>query len=106
MDGKVTSPTPSREELLARDLLIEQHNGDHWLIDGYQRNADPLWTKTVEFFRRLAAKPADEVREATIEECAKILDDCAQGWNRIRDPGLANNARAYARQIRALSTKG
>lgn len=44
-----------------------------------------------------------EIRLAAIEECARILDEAAQDWNRIRDPGMANNARSYARKIRALA---
>lgn len=46
----------------------------------------------------------DDARDAVIEECAAILDACAQDWNRIRDPGMANNARAYAKKIRALKS--
>lgn len=46
-----------------------------------------------------ATKPE---RERVIEECAKVLDECADDWRRIRDPGMANNAASYARKIRAL----
>lgn len=42
------------------------------------------------------------VRNAAIEECAKVLDCAADDWRRIRDPGMANNAASYARKIRAL----
>ncbi len=42
-------------------------------------------------------------RDAVIEECAKVLDEAAQDWRRIRDPGMANNAAAYARRVRALA---
>lgn len=42
------------------------------------------------------------LRAATLEEAAKLLDDAANDWNRIRDPGMANSARAYAKKIRAL----
>lgn len=42
-------------------------------------------------------------RETAIEECAKVLDEASQDWRRIRDPGMANNAAAYARRIRALA---
>ena len=38
-----------------------------------------------------------------IERAAETLDEAAQDWNRIRDPGMANNARSYAKKIRALS---
>lgn len=42
------------------------------------------------------------VRNAAIEECAKVLDAAADDWRRIRDPGMANNAASYASKIRAL----
>jgi hypothetical protein len=41
-------------------------------------------------------------RNAIIEECAKVLDKAAADWRRIRDPGMANNAASYAKQVRAL----
>lgn len=41
-------------------------------------------------------------RKAAIEECAKVLDDAAQDLNRIRDPGMANNARSYANKLRKI----
>jgi hypothetical protein len=47
--------------------------------------------------------PPQPGRDAVIEECAKILDEAAIDWNRIRDPGMANSARSYARKIRALT---
>lgn len=43
------------------------------------------------------------IRGNVIEGCAKVLDRASQDWHRIRDPGMANNAKSYARQIRALS---
>ncbi len=43
------------------------------------------------------------IRRNVIEECAKVLDGAAQDWHRIRDPGMANNAKSYAKQIRALA---
>lgn len=46
----------------------------------------------------------EEALEAERERCAKILDDAAQDWNRIRDPGMANNARSYARKIRQCTS--
>lgn len=52
---------------------------------------------------RLTAE-RDGARAAAIEECAKVLDSVAQDWNRIRDPGMANNARAYAKKLRRLAT--
>lgn len=36
------------------------------------------------------------------ERCARVLDDAAQDWNRIRDPGMANHCRTMARKIRGL----
>lgn len=50
--------------------------------------------------------PEDKVAVAVAAEreaCAKILDECASDWNRIRDPGMANNARCYAKKIRDRS---
>ena len=41
------------------------------------------------------------IRADERERCAQILDEAAQDWNRIRDPGMANNARSYAKKIRA-----
>lgn len=46
---------------------------------------------------------ANNVKLDTIEACAKILDEAAQDWRRIRDPGMANNAASYAAKIRALA---
>jgi hypothetical protein len=52
---------------------------------------------------RLAAKPADEgVREATIEECAKIAERAANRCVREQIPG-DSVATFCAQQIRALS---
>lgn len=45
----------------------------------------------------------ERIRSEIIEECAKVLDEAAQDWRRIRDPGMANNAGAYAKRIRDLS---
>lgn len=45
----------------------------------------------------------ERLRAQVIEECAKVLDEAAQDWRRIRDPGMANNAAAYAGRIRALA---
>lgn len=39
-----------------------------------------------------------------IEAAATLLDEAAQDWNRIRDPGMANNARAYAKRVRTLAS--
>jgi hypothetical protein len=51
----------------------------------------------------LEERPAAALRQLVIEECAAVLDECAQDWNRIRDPGMANNARCYAKKIRDLA---
>jgi hypothetical protein len=76
--------TPSREALLARadaavkaipagsilpSSLCAQHLG---LIE--------------DLAAALAAKPSDEVREATIEECAKKIDDMRQSEAGLFDP--------------------
>lgn len=45
-------------------------------------------------------------RNEIIEECAKVLDAAERDWRRIRDPGMANNAASYARQIRTLKSVG
>lgn len=45
---------------------------------------------------------AQDARNAALEEAALELDGAAQDWNRIRDPGMANNARSYAKKIRLL----
>jgi hypothetical protein len=71
-----------------------------YVPEGAIRNLTPLYTG--------AAQSAPD-RAAIIEECARVLDECAQDWRRIRDPGMANNAAAYAKKIRALavtSTEG
>lgn len=44
----------------------------------------------------------DSPRREAIEECAKLLDESAQEFNRLRDPGMANHDRALARKLRAL----
>lgn len=51
-------------------------------------------------------EPVPKPWNVAVEECAKILDAAAADWHRIRDPGMANNAKSYARKIRALSRKG
>jgi hypothetical protein len=64
--------------------------------------------RIVAALRSAASAPsqAGEIERKTIERCAKVLDDAAQDWRRIRDPGMANNAASYAKQIRALSVTG
>ena len=56
---------------------------------------------------RASAPPAQREtgREEVIEECAKVLDEAAQDWRRVRDPGMANNAASYAKKIRAFGAK-
>jgi len=41
-------------------------------------------------------------RRAGLNEAAAMLDNEAQEYNRIRDPGMANHCRARAKRIRAL----
>jgi hypothetical protein len=60
-------------------------------------------TVAIRFRKTLSAQLAPS---AVIEKCAKVLDGCAQDWYDIRDPGMANNAKAYARKIRALANDG
>jgi hypothetical protein len=54
---------------------------------------------------RLAAKPAEDMREATIEECAKIAERAAMRCVREKIPG-DSVATFCAQQIRSLSTTG
>jgi hypothetical protein len=49
---------------------------------------------------------ANEATAKALEEAAQVLDDCAQEWNKLRDPGMANQARSYAAKIRALIQTG
>jgi hypothetical protein len=42
-------------------------------------------------------------RRAGLNEAAAMLDNEAQEYNRIRDPGMANHCRARAKRIRALA---
>ncbi len=44
------------------------------------------------------------LRNAALEEAAALLDDNAQHFNRLRDPGMANHDRALAARIRKLKT--
>lgn len=41
-------------------------------------------------------------RNSAFEEAALYLDKCAQDWNRIRDPGMANHCRKHAKAIRGM----
>jgi hypothetical protein len=45
----------------------------------------------------------DAGRRAGLEAAASMLDEEAQEYNRIRDPGMANHCRARAKRIRALA---
>lgn len=73
------------------------------IIDAGRRNGKSDLEIAEDVRREFDAAPTQCARNTVIEECAAILDACAQDWNRIRDPGMANNARAYAKKIRALS---
>lgn len=65
--------------------------------------SDPAYPPQQRAIELLEEAPAAALRALVIEECAQVLDRAAQDWNRIRDPGMANNARCYAKQIRALA---
>ncbi len=71
------------------DRLKLLASGDHLDL------ADIVCADAIEAIARL--------RSDTVEECAKVLDEAARDWRRIRDPGMANNAASYARRIRALA---
>lgn len=43
-----------------------------------------------------------EIRNAALEEAAKVLDEAAADWHRMRDPGMANHDKTMAKKIRAL----
>lgn len=111
----MTAVTPGREELLALademeaalkkhrsadspEIMVRAHAALGSLFYGHiQPIIDGL---------RLAAKPADDgVREATIEECAKIAERAANRCVREQIPG-DSVATFCAQQIRALSTPG
>lgn len=49
-----------------------------------------------------AMADADDTWNVAVEKCAAILDDSAQEFNRLRDPGMANHDRALARKLRSL----
>lgn len=93
------------------DKLLEQlDEGANYR--GYSEGFGGSWTglcakaaQAIRNLTRASLQPATPTaRNVVIEECAKVLDDAAQDWNRIRDPGMANNARSYARKIRTLAT--
>ena len=62
----------------------------------------PIQKEAADEIERLT-KQLVTARADAIEEAAKVLDGAAQDWHRIRDPGMANNAKHYAKQIRALT---
>jgi hypothetical protein len=78
----------------SRKPALDMATVPHALVDALCEDAD-----LEEAENEIDAK----VRAAAIEECAKVLDNAAQDWHRIRDPGMANNAKSYAKQIRALA---
>jgi hypothetical protein len=50
-----------------------------------------------------------QIREATAaayEDAARIADDRAQHFNKLRDPGMANHCRSLAAAIRARAKAG
>lgn len=76
--------------------------------DGITQDA---WDAASELLYAVDAMPSDgniaiiaaaiqSAIEAERERAAKVLDDRAQEYNKIRDPGMANHCRALARTIR------
>ena len=64
-----------------------------------ERVVGSLWGAfTAGFNARSPSAGAEQMREA----CAKVLDDAAEDWDRIRDPGMASHDRTMARKIRAV----
>lgn len=101
-----TSLTSSQADLLAKlvaDANASRSSPAEKAGDDYNQgyNAGVEWA--TKQYSQPATSPAVIDRNAVIEECAKVLDDAAQDWNRIRDPGMANQARKYARHIRELA---
>jgi hypothetical protein len=117
-----TALTPSREELLALadrlDAALQRHCAAQPINLGIAHAllGDILFGETEAIIAalRLAAKSA-EVREATIEECAKIVEqnqetysDTSGGTTRYVTPRMKGNQAglAFAVAIRALSIPG
>lgn len=93
-----TSALRHKLRSLSKDELIDE------LMGALVRVADLAAPKSRQNTQVGADASAEDVRASVIEECAKVLDDAAQDWRRIRDPGMANNAAAYARRIRSLTS--
>jgi hypothetical protein len=47
-------------------------------------------------------EPTDGVRRATLAEVAQMHDEQAAYWASIRDPGMANHHRAWAKKMRDM----
>lgn len=71
------------EEAIARAIMVDR-----------ARRSDPATAEV--------ARLREAGRKAGLNEAASLLEEKAQDYNRIRDPGMANHCRAYARRIRAL----
>lgn len=106
--GSALPKTPISPVATRGDLIAMIHNRDALISDLKEALASA----------RLAAKPAEEVREATIQECAKVCDGIEKAAE-MRANGLPSQspsqdaaydkaaaANTCARTIRALSTTG
>jgi hypothetical protein len=99
----MTADTPSRTEIGKRAVAHIARWG------GSQTNGPLLVAFAEAEIAHLAAKPADDgVREATIEESAKVVDAFIERCDNRGDAqtqGQIGAALGLARDIRALSTK-
>jgi hypothetical protein len=100
----MTAVTPEENaELLALVAEIQEFDSflncppeyeERTMVREYRHAAYAKWSiLSHKLVARLAAKPAEEVREATIEECAKVAEQTFVG-------------QSVASRIRALSTTG
>jgi len=62
-------------------------------------------TKTEESGKNRTVVAFEAGRRSGLGEAAAMLDEDAQEYNRIRDPGMANHCRARAKRIRVLASK-
>jgi len=103
--GQEAAGAPVEDFAVAVGLIIGFVFADNMeTVQLCARNAQPLLEKWTKDRLDALAAPPKQKRDAVIEECAAILDAAAQEFNRIRDPGMANQARSYARRIRALKS--
>lgn len=89
--------TPSKEKSL---VLAEKLNVSYTItlnVGGVtEKNLDADELDTILYALRLTAKPADEVREATIEECAKIAENINLGISIFWTSTIAKHIRALS----------